>query len=98
VSSNLRPEAQELAEYMSTLSQQAWCASWMAGLEFASQSAVVNGPCEYGRLEINDAHIAELRYLADAAGGWIIFDGDEGETLVRPKEWNHRFEVWKRQR
>ena len=81
---------------MSTLSEQAWYAGWMDGLEFALWDAVVNGPREYGRLEINDAHIAELRYLADAAGGWIILDGDEGETFVPRKEWNQRFETWKR--
>jgi hypothetical protein len=40
---NLEPEAHELAQYMSDLSEDAWHAGWMDGIEFALWDAVING-------------------------------------------------------
>src|SRR4051794_36791517 len=93
---NLEPEAHELAQYMSDLSEDAWYAGWTDGLEFALWDAVINGPREYGRLAIMNEHIEQLRQLANAAGGWIVFDDDEEETFIPMEEWSNRFETWRR--
>ncbi len=92
----LEPEAQELAEYMSELSEQAYYAGWMRGLEFELWDAAVNGRREYGRLSITDEHISELRRLSEAAHGWIVFDEKREEILLPMKKWKERFEAWKR--
>ena len=47
-----------LAEFMSELSEEAYFAGWMEGLEYALWKAVVENPFEYGLLQllyINDA-------------------------------------------
>ena len=96
----LEPKAQELAEYMSELSEQAYCAGWMIDLEFELWQAVVDGPRKYGRLLITDEHIGELRRLSEAARGWIVFD-DNAATVqlwifLPMKQWKDRFETWQR--
>lgn len=80
---------------MSALSERAYYAGWMSGLEFELWEAVVSGPREYGRISITDEHIHELRRLSDAAGGWIVFDEKYEEVLLPMKNWETRFESWK---
>jgi hypothetical protein len=76
-----------LAEYMSELSEDAYFAGWMEGLEYALWKAVVEEPFEYGFLQITDQHIAKLTGLSNACGGWIIFDDESAETFVPIDEW-----------
>jgi hypothetical protein len=91
----LEPKARELADYMSGLSEEAYCAGWMDGLEFELWEAVISGPRKYGRLQITLNHTSRLRRLSEAAGGWIIFDETEEELLLPMGEWKRRFNEWK---
>jgi hypothetical protein len=91
----LEPKARALAEYMSGLSEEACCAGWMEGLEFELWEAVVNGPRSYGRLQITHDHITQLQRLSEAAGGWIVFDDNEEESLLPMEEWEKAFASWK---
>jgi hypothetical protein len=88
----LTPEARELAEYMSQISEDAWCAGWMHGVEVSLWDIVVNGPREYGAIFITTDQVNRIRDLADAAGGWIVFDEEEEETFVPMAEWIRRFD------
>jgi hypothetical protein len=76
-----------LAEYMSELSEEAYFAGWMEGLEYALWKAVFEKPFEYGYLQITEQHITELTRLSNACGGWIVFDDDSAETFVPIDEW-----------
>lgn len=78
----LDPDSRALADFMSELSEAAYCAGWMNGLEFELWQALIGGPRTYGRLEITDEQLARLRDLSEAAKGWIVFDDVGGETLV----------------
>lgn len=89
--SDLSGEQLALAESMSALSEEAWYAGWMDGLEVALWDAVVGGPRSYGRLEITTAQIERLRELADAAGGWIVLDAATEETFVPMEAWLERY-------
>ncbi len=80
-----------LAEYMSSLSEEAYFAGWMEGLEYVLWAAVLNGPRQYGLLVITENHIAELQSLSKACGGWIIFDERLEETWVSLSEWEVRY-------
>jgi hypothetical protein len=91
----LEPKARALADYMSALSEEAYCAAWMESLEFELWDAVISGPREFGRLAITPDHIAELRRLSEIAGGWIFFDDSDEETLLTIGEWQQRFDQWK---
>jgi hypothetical protein len=90
----LPPDARSLADYMSDLSEEAYCAGWMLGLEYALWRAVLLGPRTYGRLKITAEHIERLKTLSTAAGGWIAFDDALGEVLVTHDEWKQMFKKW----
>ena len=80
-----------LADYMSDLSEEAYCAAWMDGLEFALWEALTGELQEYGRLPITQEHRDKLGELSNACGGWIVYDDRTGETWVSTDEWRTRF-------
>ena len=83
--------AEKLASYMSELSNEAWFAGWNSGLEYDLWRAVIKGPYRYGFIDLTAEHVARLRVLAEASGGWIV-SGEEGEQFVSLKEWEEMFE------
>lgn len=89
----MKPEAKELMSYMSALSEEAYYADWMQGLEFALWKAAIEGAQKYGRLNITDDHIAKLKELSEDCGGWIVFDDVEGEIFVPLEKWRHMYEA-----
>ena len=85
--SDLDEKQRALCDFMSDLSEEAWCAGWMEGLEFELWRAVVEEPFSYGRLELNATHVEHLRQLSEACGGWIVFDDGQEETFVSMDRW-----------
>jgi len=90
----LKPEQRALAEYMSELSEAAWYAGWMDGLEFALWEAYLDVRMEYGCLVLTPAHRERLRALSRACDGWIVFNDRLGETWVPTTEWQRQFFAW----
>lgn len=88
---DLSKAQRDLADYMSVLSEQAYYAGWMDGLEYALWRTVVNGPMEYGRLSINGDHINELRRLSEACSGWIMFAEEKEETWISMANWAAKY-------
>ena len=86
------PEAKQLMSYMSALSEEAYCAEWMWGLEYALWKAVLDGQLKYGRLEITPEQITKLHALSKACGGWIVFDDVIGETFIPQEQWEGMYE------
>jgi hypothetical protein len=85
--SHLSPAQRELAEFMSALSERAYGASWMEGLEFAIWRAVSDGRFKYGQLELTPEHIHHLVELSRGCGGWIFFEKDHEESFAPFSEW-----------
>lgn len=83
----LSEKERSLAEYMSDLSEEAYGAVWMDGLEYALWYVVINGPRDYGRLSITSEHIVILKELSCHVGGWIYFDDDLEETFINIDDW-----------
>lgn len=83
---HLSPSQRELAEYMSSLSEAAYHAGWMEGLELALWKAIVSGPYKYGRLQLTGEHIERLQMLSHRCEGWVRF-GDDEETFVPLEDW-----------
>ncbi len=82
-------EAQlELANYMSQLSEEAFDAGWIEGLEFALWKLMNGEINQYGRLINNEEIVSNLTRLSNEANGWIVFDEQCEEVFVS-------FEVWK---
>lgn len=80
-----------LAEYMSYLSEEAYTAGWIEGLEYALWNAVLNGPTSYGRLDISEKHIEKLIELSDVADGWIYFDDSLEEIFLSRMDWERMY-------
>lgn len=83
---HLSTSQRELAEYMSSLSEAAYSARWMEGLELALWRAIVSGPYKYGRLQLTGEHIDRLQMLSKRCEGWVRF-GDDEETFVPLGDW-----------
>ena len=83
----LTRDQRRLADYMSELSEQAYCAGWMAGLEFALWEALHGQRSEYGQLAFTEAHRQELKSLSESIGGWIVFDDEREESFVSCEQW-----------
>jgi hypothetical protein len=88
---DLTKDQRLLADFMSDLSEEAYYAGWMRDLEYALWEAVLGVRCEYGRLELTEAHRMRLRELSDGCGGWIVFDDNTEETWLPRAEWEERF-------
>jgi hypothetical protein len=91
MANELTADQRLLADYMSELSEEAFFAGWMTGLEYALWMAVTGHLEEYGYLKITEAHRTRLRDLSDACRGWIYFDDEIGETWISISDWEQRF-------
>jgi hypothetical protein len=76
-----------LAELMSNISEECYCAGWMMGLEYALWDMVLGGSRRYGQSEASEAQVTEMRRLSERAGGWVRWQDDVGEVFVPLDEW-----------
>src|SRR6188508_487995 len=83
-----------LAEYMSDLSEEAYCAGWMQYLEYALWQVVLGERHDYGRVEFRPEDVDSLQQLSHECAGWIVFDHERGEMWLPRKEWEERFVAW----
>ncbi len=88
---DLTTQQTNLEEYMSDLSEEAYCAGWMDGLEYALWKAVIDGPMQYGYLFIGENEIKKLKKLSEQCSGWIYFDDKDEETFIELDEWKMMF-------
>jgi hypothetical protein len=91
---DLTEDQRALAQYMSDLSEEAYYAGWMEGLEYALWQVVLGERSEYGLLTFSPEHVSELRRLSASCAGWIAFEDEVGETWVSQPEWERRFSGW----
>ncbi|MBT9391692.1 hypothetical protein KLP40_00840 [Hymenobacter sp. NST-14] len=90
---DLNEPQKELCDLMSSISEEAWCAGWMEGLEYALWHIVNHGPAQYGRRLISEEIIQQLKKLSQNAQSWIIFDDLTEETAVPILEWHQMFQL-----
>jgi len=83
-----------LADYMSALSEKAYYASWMEGLEYVLWEAALNERQGFGRLQFTEQEREELRRLSAECMGWIIFDEKEEEIWISKENWERHFAEW----
>ena len=79
---------------MSELSEKAYHAGWMTGLEYALWQLVLGQRGDYGHLTFSSEDAVTLRRQSQECGGWIVFDDDKEETWVPLSEWEGRFARW----
>lgn len=82
----LSPNAAQLADCMSDISEKCYCARWLDGLEYVLWSGVANGPRPFGNGYVTGEQIELLQILSDSCGGWISWD-EEAPRNVNPQKW-----------
>jgi hypothetical protein len=87
---DLSPDARALADRMSEISEETWCAGWMHDLEFTLWAALCGDTAE-DRLKLTSSQVADLKALSSACNGWIVFREDTEETYLPLPEWERRF-------
>lgn len=89
------PMAADLANAMSEISEDCYCAGWMSKLEFELWSAVMNGPVEAGFWKVTQSDIDRLRLLARRCDGWVVWDETLlTETWLPIEEWLRRYDEY----
>ncbi len=76
----------DLYDYMSELSEDYWCASWLMSLEWTlwEHLRATNG----GDWNIPKEKLNHLRELYQAAGGWWVWrDTDKDPVFLTNEEW-----------
>jgi hypothetical protein len=80
-----------LAEVMSDISERAYYAGWMDGLEHALWAAVTGGNRHYGHHVLSDSELSELLELSRICDGWIRFDEKHEEVFVSLSDWREKY-------
>ena len=75
-----------LLALMAGISEECWCAGWMADNEFSCWQAAATGRAQnYGQNVITVRQAKLLKLLSDEAGGWWIWD--KKPKFVRLDKW-----------
>lgn len=91
-----KPAWKQLAELMSDISEQCWCAGWMMGTEFALWE-VLTSPHRgrhLGKGEVTLDQLVKLRALSEEAGGWIYWNDETEETFIPMDEWMKQYQKY----
>jgi hypothetical protein len=90
--SELSTDQKALAIAISAVSEAAYCASWMDGLEYALWHLMTTDQVAYGRSRIKNEEKDKLRQFSEKCGGWIIWDEKREQVFVPRKEWELLFQ------
>lgn len=90
----LTPDQAKLAQLMSDISEECWCAGWCTGTEYRLWQAMVDPEDHrhWGQDIISDEAIEHLRKLSTAVMGWIVY-GDDGEQWMPLAQWMSLYEA-----
>jgi hypothetical protein len=91
---DLTASQRELHDLMASMSEQAWSAGWMHGLEYDLWKAVQSSSYKVGRLQLSSTHCDRLRQLSEKCGGRIAFDDQHEEIFIPERQWLTRYEEW----
>ena len=92
---DLTPTQRDLARLMSEISESAWRAVWMQGLEYELWTEVRSTSDARSRRLASPAQLERLSQLSRACGGWITFDQEREEVFVALTEWTALYDNWR---
>lgn len=85
----MTPEQAKLAQLMSDISEECWCAGWMHGTEFRLWEAITDPQDHrhWGQDYIDDEMVEHLKRLSGGVRGWVRYEEGVGELFVPLDEW-----------
>jgi len=83
------PEQRLLARFMSTLSEDYWCAGWMTGCEYALWADLTGAEVRGNKgWSISQTDKEELQVLQKLTGGWVYWPEELEQRIFLPtQEW-----------
>jgi hypothetical protein len=94
---DLTPTQRALAERMSEISEDTYCAGWLVDLEYDLWQILIGEQGTFSGM-VSEPEIQQLRELSDACGGWIFYDDDRAETFVPLTQWLTMFAAHAKER
>ena len=91
----LTPTQRDLAELMSDISENAWRAGWMMGLEYELWQELTSATNSSVPPLATQEQLERLSQLSKACGGWITFDQEREELFVVLAEWVTCYDKWR---
>jgi len=91
----LTPTQRDLAELMSDISEHAWRAGWMMGLEYELWQELTSATNGSVPPLATQEQLERLSQLSKACGGWITFDQEREELFVVLAEWVTCYDKWR---
>ena len=88
---DLSRDQRALADAMIEISEGAYCAGWMDGLEYSLWHLMTTGQTRYGRAQVTSDELIRLRNLSERCGGWIVWDEQREEIFVSSEHWLRMF-------
>lgn len=88
---DLNQDQQQLAEFMSDISEKGFCAGWMWHLEYDLWRIINGGHNRYGHYYLSQEEIDQLWAMANKCGCWIVFDDDTEETAIEIETWKKMY-------
>lgn len=89
----MTPEQKVLADTMSEISEEFYCAGWLIGLEYMLWEICTGGSREFGMGTLEETTVERLKSLAEACGGWIFWSEEvNGEAWIPFSEWTKKYE------
>jgi hypothetical protein len=88
---DLNLKQQELAVFMSDISERCYSAGWMMDLEYVLWEALTNGERKYGHDIISPSDIIQLKQLSKQCNCWIYFDDINDQTAIELDQWQEKF-------
>lgn len=90
-----QPSWRTLANEMSEISELAYFAGWVDGLEYELWGIVQGGPRRYGQIQLTDDQVGRLRDLSETLRGWVRFDDEsEFEEFIEHERWLSVYADW----
>ena len=82
-----------LYELMSRISEDCYCAGWMGGNEYTLWEMVCDPNADrfYGRCDVSEQDIEDLRAISAEVGGWIRWFDDEEDKALPAAKWGPVF-------
>lgn len=78
-----------LANRMSEISEECYCAQWLDNLEYSLFCLMLKGGGEFGQDEVSAEDAVALRCLAKLSDSWIVWD--DGEKAMPLAEWIQKY-------
>ncbi len=89
--SDMSEDQLKLANTMSQISENCYCAGWIEGNEYGIWKALKSGIQKYGQYAIDTDLLEECGRLSAELHGWVIWVDDRDDPYMPTQDWGMYF-------